>query len=411
MTSEVVRKDAAPRSRGRVVAALRRDSSATLAVILIGSVLAYLGVRYLTDPQSIDLVVYRVEGQAIRSHTYLYGSLPTPQDLRATYPPFAAVLFAVLTWVPSVLLPWVGLSANLGLLLVVAVQSCRLAGVDPARVRQAAVVLFALTLFSEPVLSTLRNGQINLFLLALLLWDFTRPPGSRWMGVGIGLAAGIKVTPAIFIGYLVLTRRFRAAATATLTFLLSIAASALLLPREAREYWTRLLFDTSRVGPIEKEANQTLIGFLARLQHSRVTPTVGSVAMLVLAVAGLACAVLAYRRLGDRWGVPACAVTTLVATPIAWTHHWVWIVPIAVLLWRDSRYWVIPLAALFWSYVVWLLPHGDGAELQYSPGQLAASSPYLGFGAAFLALTAYRAWQEPGRLRQLEPGGQQWGRA
>ena len=82
---------------------------------------------------------------------------------------------------------------------------------------------------------------------------------------------------------------------------------------------------------------------------------------------------LAYRRLGDAWGLPAAAVTGLLVSPISWSHHWVWCVPILALLWCQARVWVIPTLFVFWSYAVWLVPHGDSVELDLDRLEVARS--------------------------------------
>src|ERR1700689_5940094 len=62
---------------------------------------------------------------------------------------------------------------------------------------------------SEPVFRTLYLGQINLLLMAAIIWDLRQPDSRRLKGIATGLAAGIKLTPLIFIPYLVLTRKWR----------------------------------------------------------------------------------------------------------------------------------------------------------------------------------------------------------
>ena len=69
--------------------------------------------------------------------------------------------------------------------------------------------MLILTVALEPIRTTLVIDQINIVLLALVTWDLLRTKQSRWTGVGIGIAAGIKLTPLIFIPYLLLTKRFR----------------------------------------------------------------------------------------------------------------------------------------------------------------------------------------------------------
>jgi hypothetical protein len=110
--------------------------------------------------------------------------------------------------------------------------------------------------------------------------------------------------------------------------------------------------------------------------------------------------VFAYRELGDRWGLPACAVASLLAAPISWTHHWVWCVPIGLLLWREARGWAVTVV-VFWTYAVWAVPHTSSRELSFSPWQIGLSMWYVAFGAVFLALTLGLAVRERAEQRHL----------
>lgn len=356
------------------------------------SVVAFVLVRWITHPSLIDLAVYRAEGTAVRNGMDLYGPLPTPNGLRATYPPFAALLFVPFSYLPWLVVATIGVVGNLALLLLVCDQSCRLAGVAPSGRITAALTLAAVALWAEPVFTTFRYGQINLVILALVLWDFRQPDNSRLRGIGVGLATAIKLTPGIFVVYLVLTRRFRMALNAVLAFALTIGFSAAILPSETWKYWTRLVWDTGRVGRLENAANQSIRGLIVRVEHTRATEAAWSLLLLVVIVAGLGCAAYAYRQLGDSWGLPTCALTGLVAAPIAWTHHWVWCVPITVLLWQHRRRW-LPLIIVFWTFAVWAVPHMAPAELHFAPWQTALSGWYVLVGVIFIGLTATVARQ------------------
>src|SRR6185312_10524653 len=151
---------------------------------------------------------------------------------------FAALLFAVgsgasfATW-------QIGLAVlTIGLLPVVAYFSLGLAGRPAGLARAAAAfAIAAVGLWLEPVAMTLFFGQINLLLLALVVGDLALPDRIKGKGIGIGLAAGIKLTPLIFIPYLLFTRRARAAAVSTLTFAVTVGLGFALLPRASAVYW------------------------------------------------------------------------------------------------------------------------------------------------------------------------------
>ena len=136
-------------------------------------------------------------------------------------------------------------------------------------------------------------------------------------------------------------------------------------------FWTRHLFDLDRTGRLENSLNQSVRGWLVRAGHTRDTGTLELVLVALVLVAGLVCAVLAHRRLGDAWGLPAAAVTGLLISPISWSHHWVWCIPIVALLWFEARPFVVPALAVFCSYAVWVVPHGGQVELHLTGLQVA----------------------------------------
>lgn len=364
----------------------------TAIAFLVLSTVGYLVVRHLTHPSSIDLLVYRIEGGAIRSGLDLYGPLSTPQDLSATYPPFAALVFVLLTLVPLALLPLAMVALNIALLVTVAYLSFGLAGLGKGEARiTCALWLAGLAVWSEPVFTTLRYGQINLLILAMILWDFSRPDSARTRGMALGFAVGLKITPGIFILYLVLTRRFRMAAVAIAAFVTSVIAGALVVPGDSKRYWTSLIFDSDRVGRPENAANQSVRAIVVRLEHTRDIAPAWTLLLVLTLLAGLICSVLAYQAIGDSWGVPACAVTGLLASPVTWTHHWVWCVPLMALLYVQTRRWLWT-TIIFWSFAVWAVPHTYPAELHFSLVQSALSVWYVLFGLGFLALTAWQVY-------------------
>lgn len=180
----------------------------------------------------IDTAVYRDGGIAVRNQpAMLYALELGAAKLPFTYTPFAALLFAAgsgasfATW-------QVGLAVlTIGLLPVVAYLSLGLAGRPAGLARAAAAfAIAAVGLWLEPVAMTLFFGQINLVLLALVVGDLALPDRIKGKGIGIGLAAGIKLTPLIFIPYLLFTRRVKAAALSALTFAVTVGLGFALLP-------------------------------------------------------------------------------------------------------------------------------------------------------------------------------------
>ncbi len=88
---------------------------------------------------------------------------------------------------------------------------------EPRTRAGAALLAGAAVVWTEPFLRTIYLGQVNVALMALIMWDLTQPGtgASRWWkGAGAGIAAGVKLVPLIFIPCLLLTRKFRQAAVA-----------------------------------------------------------------------------------------------------------------------------------------------------------------------------------------------------
>jgi alpha-1,2-mannosyltransferase len=393
-------------ARGRVTARGRRLAAippSRLTLLAAGfcllSLIGYVLIRQITHPSMIDMLVYRLEGQAAWHGHNLYALSNSPDDLGDTYPPFTALLFVPIGWLSVGAAKLVVTIVNLLLLGLVSYLSVKLVGYPRRQDWRLAAVctLVGVTVWTEPVLVTLRYGQVNLALAALVLFDLTRRQGSRWQGIGIGLATGLKLTPGLFIVYLALTRRFRAACVAAAVAVGTVGVGWAMTPSGSWRYWTSLLFQTSRVGRPQNTANQSLRGFLSRLLHSGTVNAEWVLLAGVAVVAGLLIAARLHRAGRTAWGACVCAVTALLASPISWSHHWVYCVPILLLLVAEAReaqrrrepslrWWVAAglTVVCFGSYALWLVPHVGTDELHQNIGQELLSASYVLFGVAFL---------------------------
>ncbi|WP_426902284.1 glycosyltransferase 87 family protein [Streptomyces sp. BH106] len=358
-----------------------RTRAAGPFVLLAASVAAFLVLCALEAVPMADVLVYRAEGAAVLAGGGdLYGFAVTEWQLPATYPPFAALLFVPAAVVPLSALKGAFLLGNIALVVVLVRLSCRFAG---PRVSWAGVCgVAALALWLEPVFQTVLFGQINLALACLILWDLTRPPGASGKGLALGIATGIKLTPAVFIVYLFLAGRRREAAHAVAGFVGTVAVGALVLPYASGEFWTRRLYETGRVGKAWIVDNQSLQGLVARVLHDAEPGLLWAVPALVVAVAGL----YAARTAGTpARGVVLAALTALLVSPISWSHHWVWCVPLIAVVWAEGRRrmaWA--LAALFTARTMWLLPHEGDLDLHLAWWQQPLASAYPLVGVALL---------------------------
>src|ERR1035441_6813511 len=306
------------------------------------------------------------------------GALYAPgSPFSFTYPPFAALVFATTAGTSIGFLKIAITAASVVALAGLCGQSLAAAGLP--RRPETVFAPTALALLTWPVAYTLQLGEINLILAALIGADLLRRrDGSWWQAIGVGLAAGIKLTPLIFVAYLLLTRRYRAAATAVATFAATVATGFALLPSQSTTFWLHGVFHhQSRVGNPSNPSNQSLAGAVARLAGSTAAATAASrpwwvVAVLVTSVASLAIAAWAHRRGHRLAGVTCCAITGLLISPISWTHHWVWVVLLLIALpvaaWQHRSFGIGLIAAVvavgFCGHITMLWPgHPPSTQL------------------------------------------------
>jgi len=296
---------------------------------------------FTMDP--VDLAVYRSGGLIVRHVRPLYNPhLAAPLydwvgygklHLPFTYTPFAAIAFALISFVPWWLSQQLSVAVDIIALLAAVWFTLGGLGYRSDRVRIGATLLgAAAVLWTEPVLRTIYLGQVNLVLMALIIWDLCQPDTGKsrwWKGFGTGVAAGIKLVPLIFIPFLLLARKFRQAAMACAGFAFTVLLGFVILPADSTKWWFDGLFaQGGRTGFIGWAGNQSLEGIITRLAGSvnGARPTWIAVAVLV-GLAGVTAAALLDRRGYATLGLLMAALTGLLVSPISWDHHWVWIVP------------------------------------------------------------------------------------
>ena len=319
---------------GARTGSMRAMRGVVLAAVVVG--VCFLAFHASPRPfwhHTFDLRVYRGAVRWWLEGRPLYDFVRPNTEKGFTYPPFAVL----------VLLP-VGLGTETTATILLTALSGGLVVlttwwlVAPIATRHgvprwvAVGVAVPLVVALEPVRETLGWGQIDLVIAALVLADVVAlRRGRAWAGAGIGLATAIKVTPGLFLAYLIVTRRWRAAAVAVGVFGVTVLAGFAVDP--SLRYWTSVLWQTSRVGPPADLNDQSLLGLLARLA----APSAPS-SVLWLVVAGLALAVgitraaMLHRRGDDLAGVTVIGLTAGLISPISWVHHLYWVVPAVVVL-------------------------------------------------------------------------------
>lgn len=392
----------------------------------MGTVLACLLAAFFLSPVSrrwsfVDLHVYREAGQAVLNGTHLYD-VRFPGNLAFTYPPLSAVLFTILTLAPMSALEPIVTAASIALLPLLLLFALRLPPVSSwltsRQARWLSISAAAGALLLEPMWTTLRYGQLNVLIAVLVLYDLSRPDGFRWKGVGIGLATGLKLTPGLFALYLLLTRRYRAAAVSLGTFAGTVVVGWAVLPREAAQFWSGAFLDPARPGRIENAINQSLRGAYARVLH---TPDVQALYLgtaLVVGAAGMVLAARAGRRGDEAAGFSLCAVTGLLVSPVSWSHHWVLAIPVLLLfgLRAYRRGSALALAGVglataigYGQMIRWVPINDHGhAELHLDFIQQLLADAYVLIG---LGVVAAATWSAMRRARARESGRDRSGRA
>ena len=377
----------------------RRWQLLALGLAVLAAAVAILCWRF-GRPIGTDSGVYRAGALALLHGDPLYGTLrylpTTSTGLPFTYPPVAGLLFLPLAAIPPQLV-W-GVFAVLTMFgLVLALR----ASVTVASKGWLVPVLGIGVFLLEPVRNGLGLGQINVALMALVILDVLVLPRSRYSGLLVGLAAAIKLTPLVFVLHLLVTGRRADAARAFGTFVVLNAISLAILPSDTLAFWrTQLLGGNNATGAIYGR-NESLNGLIQRL-----TGHPGGAAFTIAVVASLVCLAIALplaRRLHQRGETLGALLVTafcgLLISPISWTHHWVWMVPLAgLLVTRAVRaprpatiLPIVGLAALCTGACI-MVPAGGNAERHWNLAQQLIGNSYVLAALAIGAVLAVRVF-------------------
>lgn len=314
-----------------------------MAIAWLAAVVAVLAQQYL-EPFTAgshmglftnggDLDVYRHGGQQLLDGQPLYAT-ELPGGGWFTYPPFAAIAFIPLALMsfPAAQVIWMAVSFSA---LAATIWRCAtfLGYRADRRLGLLVAAMSVVAVDIEAVRGTLWQGQVNLVLMALIVWDLTRPPDARLRGWSVGIAAGVKLTAIVFVPYLFLTRQWRAGVTALTTALATVAVTWCVLPTDSTAYWLHAVFETDHIGPLTHPGNFSIGGILATLVAPAPMPTL----WWMLAVGAAAILGFVAAQQAQRTGYPLLAIAVIgmlscTVPPLAWGHHWVWTVPLLVIL-------------------------------------------------------------------------------
>ncbi|GAA1807558.1 glycosyltransferase 87 family protein [Planosporangium flavigriseum] len=302
-------------------------------IALVVSAALYLTDVHFHPLHGADLSMYQAAAQALRDGAPIYGV--RWNDLPFTSPPIMAVVMLPTTFVSHATMTTAMLVFGLVGTFVALLCTTRVLGHNGLAGRIGLVAgVIALMLWTEPFQTTFLDGQLNVVILLLVLADLAQSDRSRFKGVGVGAAAALKLFPALFVVYLLLTGRLRAVVTAVGVFAGLTAAGWIVEPGASATYWFgggldshNVVLDPRFVG------EQALQGTVARLLDNSThngPAWMGTVALV--GTAGLALATRAQRSGFEGMGVVVTAFVALLVSPSSWSHYWVWIAPLALVL-------------------------------------------------------------------------------
>ena len=346
---------------------------------------ALVTLWWLTDPPEHDSVLlsayYHIDhdfyreggpgfGSDLYAKDYLVGS-NRDVSLPFTYPPFAALLFTPLSWLPltaaSVLVS-VASFAALWACVALILRSIKCSG-------WAAWALLA-AMLTEPITETFSFGQVNILLSALVVVDILWLRPGRGRGVLTGIAMAIKLTPAVFLAVFFVRREWRAFFSSLGAFFAAGLIAFACNPHSSIQYWSETLRDSNRIGGLAYSSNQSLRGFFSRLAPEHAEKLWLIAVLVVIAIVWF---VMERLSNGNQSVLMLLAASvSLLCSPVSWSHHFTWLVLAGVLLAAQRRW---KLAALTWLALLarghWLVPHTNNQELDWAWWQHIVGNDYV----------------------------------
>jgi len=344
-------------------------------------------------PSTIDLQVYVYTVHDLLAGKDIYATRTPHWNLPFIYPPIAAILM-----IPSAFGPY-PLWQVLWTAGLVWAQNSVLKRCGVRRGVALSVVSALTVLVVEPIRTTLGYGQINTVLMAFVLIDLlprtpersgTGHPEVSTRGWLIGLAAALKLTPALFGVFAFAVGRRKVFVQAVLAFLVLTGIGTIFQLGPTRHFYGGLAHgETGAPASPIYVGNQSLTGVVTRLAgNDRIGTVLGGLGLsAIVAVLGLVVAVTWWNKGEKVFALGLVGMTTCLVSPLSWTHHYVWVLPlgIGVLLSRRLPRWAKLIGGIWALWVslclmLMVLPYGGGPELRYNAGQqlIANLGPLLG---------------------------------
>lgn len=218
-------------------------------------------------PQHFDVYVYWYALNNWFSGNSLYDwyALPDYKMYPFTYPPFGAWALSPLTWFDyetAARLMIMAIALQTAVIVALVGRSLGWSWGSAFAIAPWAAILVQQCL--EPFNQSVGFAQVNTAMMALVMIDVAAPDSWKGRGVASGLAAAIKLTPAIAVLIFLLRRQWRSAITMVTTSLAVTLLSWVISPGESARFFFDAMWDPQRAGDAYYTSNQNLKGFVAR---------------------------------------------------------------------------------------------------------------------------------------------------
>ncbi len=218
-------------------------------------------------PQHFDVYVYwyALNNWFNGNSLYDWYALPDYKMYPFTYPPFGAWALSPLTWFDyetAARLMIMAIALQTAVIVALVGRSLGWSWGSAFAIAPWAAILVQQCL--EPFTQSVGFAQVNTAMMALVMIDVAAPPNWKGRGVASGLAAAIKLTPAIAVLIFLLRRQWRSAITMVATSLAVTLLSWVISPGESARFFFDAMWDPQRAGDAYYTSNQNLKGFVAR---------------------------------------------------------------------------------------------------------------------------------------------------
>lgn len=218
-------------------------------------------------PQHFDVYVYwyALNNWFNGNSLYDWYALPDYKMYPFTYPPFGAWALSPLTWFDyetAARLMIMAIALQTAVIVALVGRSLGWSWGSAFAIAPWAAILVQQCL--EPFTQSVGFAQVNTAMMALVMIDVAAPDSWKGRGVASGLAAAIKLTPAIAVLIFLLRRQWRSAITMVATSLAVTLLSWVISPGESARFFFDAMWDPQRAGDAYYTSNQNLKGFVAR---------------------------------------------------------------------------------------------------------------------------------------------------